>query len=162
MTQILFAILVLERIYRWVLILAGHEYYTHFAFDTNLDPIVLGCLIAVSVKRRWSPAGWMLHPLSLVSAIILGVVFWRSIEVVMLALALILIYVVSKPPLWLNNPLVRFLGLISYSLYLCHEYVAVVLWLRLVGLGFSVPAGVGNCSTGAAGDRGGDAAALCG
>ncbi len=133
MTRILVAILLLEPLYRWILTAAGHEYYTHFAFETNLDPIVLGCLIAVLVKRGWRIPRWMLHPLTAVAAILLGLLLWRSIEAVMFALAILLVYVICKPPLWLNNPIVRFLGLISYSWYLCHEYTATAIWPRLLG-----------------------------
>ena len=143
MTRILVAVLLIEPIYREILTLLGHEYYTHFAFETNLDPIVLGCLIAVLAKRGWSPPVWMLHPVSLVISIALAVVFWRSSELVIFVLALILLYVVCKPPFWLNNAVTRFLGLISYSLYLCHEYTAEVLWPRLFGPAHSLPAAVG-------------------
>lgn len=132
-TKILIGILIIEPFYRWALVLAGHENYTHFAFDTNLDPIVLGCLIAVLAKRGWSAPNWMLHPLSPAGAILAGLLFWRSSEIVTFALAVILVYVISKPPRLLNNGIARYLGLISYSLYLCHEYTADVLWPFLFG-----------------------------
>jgi len=133
LTQILVAILILEPIYRSVLTLAGHEYYTHFAFETNLDPIVLGCLIAVLVKRGWSPPRWMMHAASVVVALAMGSAFWRSSELVTYVLGLALIYTICKPPRLLNNGVARFLGVISYSLYLCHEYTANVLWPWLFG-----------------------------
>ena len=143
MTRILVAILILEPVYRWALTMAGHEYYTHFAFETNLDPIVLGCLIAVMAKRGWAPPKWMLHPLSVVVALALGAVFWRSAELVVFVLAVALIYVVCKPPRILNNPITQYLGLISYSLYLCHEYTSNVLWPQLFGQAHSLPPAVG-------------------
>jgi len=139
----LVAILVIEPLYRLALTAAGHEYYTHFAFETNLDPIVLGCLIAVVAKRGWSPPGWMLHPVSLLIAIAMGVVFWRSVEVVTYVLGITLIYVICKPPAVLNNGAARFFGLISYSLYLCHEYAAHVLWPFLFGPAHRLPSFVG-------------------
>ena len=138
LTKVLAAILLIEPVYRHLLSVAGHEYYTHFAFDTNLDPIVLGCLIAVLAVRGWSPPKWMLHPVSIIVAAVAGVLFWRSLEIMMLVLGMILIYVVCRPPWWLNNWLVRFFGLISYSLYLCHEYAADVMWpflLRTMRMG---------------------------
>jgi hypothetical protein len=82
---------VIEPLYRLALTAAGHEYCTHFAFETNLDPIVLGCLIAVVAKRGWSPPGRMLHPVNLLIAIATGVLFWRSAEVVKYVLEIALI-----------------------------------------------------------------------
>ena len=143
LTQILIAILILEPLYRGVLTLAGYEYYTHFAFETNLDPIVLGCLIAVLVKRGWSPPRWMIHPASVVFAFAMGVVWWRSSELVTFVLGLALIYFVCKPPRAINNAVVRFLGVISYSLYLCHEYTSSVLWPMLFGPAHRLPSYVG-------------------
>jgi len=133
LTQILIAILIFEPVYRGVLTLVGHEYYTHFAFETNLDPIVLGCLIAVLVKRGWSPPRWMMHPASVVVVLALGVAFWRSSVLVTYVLGTVLIYTICEPPRLLNNGVARFLGVISYSLYLCHEYTANVLWPWLFG-----------------------------
>ena len=74
MSWVLAAVLVIEPVYRWLLMAAGHEYYTHFAFDTNLDPIVLGCLIAVMAKRGWRMPPWMLHPVAVIAAVVVGVV----------------------------------------------------------------------------------------
>jgi peptidoglycan/LPS O-acetylase OafA/YrhL len=132
MTRILVAILFLEPLYRYALTLSGHEYYTHFAFETNLDPIVLGCLISIMAKRGWRMPQWMLHPITALATIALGSLCWRSQEAVMVALAILLMYVICKPPLWLNNPVARYLGLISYSWYLCHEYTATVIWPHLL------------------------------
>jgi peptidoglycan/LPS O-acetylase OafA/YrhL len=143
LTRILIVILLAEPVYRWALTLAGHEYYTHFAFETNLDPIVLGCLIAVLAKRGWSPPRWMLYPVSIVILIATGIALWRSLEIMMLVLAITLIYVICKPPRLLNNGVARFLGVISYSLYLCHEYTASVLWPYLFGSAHRLPSFVG-------------------
>ena len=66
-------------------------------------------------------------------------VFWRSAEVVIYVLAIALIYVVCKPPRLLNNPITQYLGLISYSLYLCHEYTSNVVWPRLFGQAHRLP-----------------------
>ncbi len=69
LTKILIAILLIEPLYRWILTLAGFESYTHFAFETNLDPIVLGCLIAVLAKRGVPLPNWIIHPLCLAVAV---------------------------------------------------------------------------------------------
>ena len=85
----------------------------------------------------------MLHPLSVIAALAIGAVFWRSAELVTFVLAIALIYVVCKPPRFLNNPITQYLVLISYSLYLCHEYTSNVLWTRLFGQAHSLPPAVG-------------------
>jgi peptidoglycan/LPS O-acetylase OafA/YrhL len=143
LTHILIAILILEPIYRGVLTLEGFEYYTHFAFETNLDPIVLGCLVAVLVKRGWSPPRWMVHPASVAVALTIGAVWWKSAELMMFVLGLTLIYFVCRPSRLLNNAVVRFLGVISYSLYLCHEYTANLLWPMLFGSAHRLPSYLG-------------------
>jgi peptidoglycan/LPS O-acetylase OafA/YrhL len=143
LTKLLLAVLLLEPLLRWGIAFAGHAYYTHFAFETNLDPIVLGCLIAVIAKRGWSPPSWMLHPLSLIGSLAAMVLLWRSIEVMTFALAVALLYVICRPPRILNNAVARFLGAISYSLYLCHEYTAHELWPRLFGSPQRLPAYLG-------------------
>jgi peptidoglycan/LPS O-acetylase OafA/YrhL len=143
LTRILIAILIFEPLYRWALTAAGHENYTHFAFETNLDPIVLGCLIAVFAKRGWSPPKWMLNPIGVIAALLVGSLLWRSSEVVTFALSILLIYVVCKPPRVLNNEVARFMGKISYSLYLCHEYSANVIWPLLFGPAHRLPGLVG-------------------
>jgi peptidoglycan/LPS O-acetylase OafA/YrhL len=143
LTKILIGILVIEPFYRWALILAGHENYTHFAFETSLDPIVLGCLIAVLAKRGWPVPRWLLHPVSFAIVVIAGALFWRSSEVVIFALAITLVYVISKPPRLLNNGIARYLGVISYSLYLCHGYTADVVWPFLFGPADRLPKFVG-------------------
>jgi peptidoglycan/LPS O-acetylase OafA/YrhL len=73
----------------------------------------------------------------------MGVVWWRSSELVTFVLGLALIYFVCKPPRALNNAVVRFLGVISYSLYLCHEYASSVLWPMLFGPAHRLPSYVG-------------------
>jgi peptidoglycan/LPS O-acetylase OafA/YrhL len=135
LTKILALILVIEPLYRWGLVCAGYRNYTNFAFDTSLDPIVVGCLIGILVKRGWSPPRWMLHPATLVSMSLIACILWKTSEIMIFALALLLIYVVCKPPRLLNNPVSRFMGVISYSLYLCHGYSADVIWPLLTGRG---------------------------
>lgn len=44
-------VLLFEPVYRAILTLIGFRTYTWFAFDTHLDAIVLGCLIAILIKQ---------------------------------------------------------------------------------------------------------------
>lgn len=127
----LLALLIVEPIYRSVLSYFGHRTYTWFAFDSRLDPIVVGCLIALLVKRGWQAPKWMCHPLTPICALVLVFVCQQVPDLVTYLLAIILVGVICRPTIFLNNGLARYFGTISYSLYLSHGYARDVLWQRL-------------------------------
>jgi peptidoglycan/LPS O-acetylase OafA/YrhL len=166
--KILFAVLIFEPLYRFVLSALGHEAYTWFAFDTRLDAIVLGCLIALFAERgriaqdrvaqdrvaqdrvvhdggakdgialrwvapRWVAPRWIGHSLTSICALLCIFVFQNLTTLVTYLLAVILISAVARPSVILNNPVARYLGAISYSLYLCHSYARDILWPRIFG-----------------------------
>jgi peptidoglycan/LPS O-acetylase OafA/YrhL len=124
----LFAVLLFEPIYRSILILAGFRTYTWFAFDTHLDAVVLGCLLAVLAWEGWEPPQWLFHPAVLWIALALIFTLQNQGDIVTYLLAIILLAVVSRPRHFLNNVVAKYFGRISYSLYLCHEYTSTVLW----------------------------------
>jgi peptidoglycan/LPS O-acetylase OafA/YrhL len=131
--KISFAILIAEPIYRSTLSALGFRAYTWFAFDTHLDAIVLGCLIALLAKGGWSPPAWLSHPLTPVWALVLVFALQSQSDLVTYLLAVILLAVICRPTRLLNNPVAKYLGAISYSLYLCHVYARDVLWERMTG-----------------------------
>ena len=63
LVKCLCAVLIFEPIYRSLLSVLGYRAYTWFAFDTHLDSIVVGCLIAIVVRRGWAAPKWIRHPL---------------------------------------------------------------------------------------------------
>jgi len=126
--KILFGILVVQPIYRSLLSFLGHGPYTWFAFDCHLDAIVLGCLIALAAKEGWTPPKWVSHPFTPVCALIAIFALQAQTDIVTYLLALILVSTVSNPGPFLNNPVSRYLGEISYSLYLCHSAARELLW----------------------------------
>lgn len=124
--KILCGILIAEPVYRSLLIFIGHQPYTWFAFDCRLDAIVLGCLIALLAKDGWTPPKWISHPFAPICALIL--VFALQNDVAVYALGIVLVSTVARPIWFLNNPVSRYLGVISYSLYLCHAAAREILW----------------------------------
>jgi peptidoglycan/LPS O-acetylase OafA/YrhL len=128
------AVLLLEPVYRAILSNIGLRTYTWFAFDARLDPIVLGCLIALLVRRGWSAPRWLRHPATAPAALVLIFVFQRFSDAVTYLLAVLLLSVICRPPVLLNNAVTRYLGSISYSLYLIHGYAHGVLWPPLSAL----------------------------
>jgi peptidoglycan/LPS O-acetylase OafA/YrhL len=131
--RILVGVLIAEPVYRSVLTLLGYQTYTWFAFDCHLDAIVLGCLIALVVRRGWIAPAWLSHPYTPFCGLILVFALQRQSDIVTYLLAAILVSAISRPSAILNHRVARYLGAISYSLYLCHGYARDVLWPRITG-----------------------------
>jgi peptidoglycan/LPS O-acetylase OafA/YrhL len=114
---------------------------TYYATDTRFDSILFGCVFAIvanpilndplhaSILRRMN---WVL-PLCVVA--LLGTFLGRAdsfretLRYTVQGLALIPLFIAaihyqkSLPVLLLNLPFMRFLGVLSYSLYLCHDII---------------------------------------
>jgi peptidoglycan/LPS O-acetylase OafA/YrhL len=131
LVKILYGLLLTQPVYRSALVLLGYRRYTWFAFDCHLDAIVLGCLIAIAARHGWKAPQWMSHRWTPLCALVLVFSLQSHGDLVTYLLAVILIAVVCRPPFVLNNWITRYLGLISYSLYLCHGYARDILWPRI-------------------------------
>lgn len=129
--RVLVGILLFEPFYRSILTLAGFRTYTWFAFDTHLDAIVLGCILAILVKEGWRPPQWIFHPATPWIALVLVFALQGQGDIVTYLLAVILISVICRPVALLNSAVARYFGRISYSLYLCHVYTSAAIWPRL-------------------------------
>jgi peptidoglycan/LPS O-acetylase OafA/YrhL len=128
--KVLFGVLIFEPAYRSILMLLGFRTYTWFAFDTHLDAIVLGCLIAILAKQGWHPPHWLFHRATPLIALYLVLALQDQSDIVTYLLAVILVSVICQPAAVLNCAVTRYCGKISYSLYLCHVYTANVIWPR--------------------------------
>lgn len=114
---------------------------TYYATDTRFDSILFGCIFAIIANPvlRDPLHGWFLRQmrwlLPLCAAVLLGTFlvreagFRETSRYTLQALALIPLFIAaihyqkSWPVLCLNLPFVRFLGVLSYTLYLCHSMI---------------------------------------
>jgi peptidoglycan/LPS O-acetylase OafA/YrhL len=122
------ALLVAEPVYRSFLSALGYRAYTWFAFDARFDAILIGCMIAIAVRRGWRAPRWLSHPVTPICALILVFALQQQGDLVTYLLGVILVSVICRPSVVLNNPITKYLGAISYSLYLCHVYARRVVW----------------------------------
>jgi peptidoglycan/LPS O-acetylase OafA/YrhL len=113
--------------------------YVYNAFDTRFDNLAVGCVLALTASAPWlkrlarSLAGSPLAPLAtlgalLVSRIALGATYHYSVgftvDAVLVAVLIIQLLQLAQSRLWswLEWPLVRYVGAISYPLYLWHQW----------------------------------------
>lgn len=128
LVKICFAVLFIQPVYRAFLVFLGYGHYTWFAFDTHLDAIVLGCLLALVAKRGWVAPRWLARPWVPVGALILVFALQSQGDIIIYLLGIILVAAICRPTYILNNPVAKYLGAISYSLYLSHGYARDVVW----------------------------------
>ncbi len=122
----------------WLVLQGAPSAYVYNAFETRFDSLAIGCLLATVTREAWFHrlAPWVAHWwLALITVV--AVVAARkqlphdwhysvgfSIEALLIALLIVQLLQVYKHPAWswLQNPVVRWLGLLSYSLYLWHVW----------------------------------------
>jgi peptidoglycan/LPS O-acetylase OafA/YrhL len=142
-------------IWRLVLVyaLGAPKDRTYVATDTRIDSILFGCILGVFGnpildRSRLSEPVWkaLLFPLALIGLVISFSLripqFQETLRYSLQGLCLFPIFVVAiRYPhwlafRWLNLGWVKFVGVLSYSIYLIHPAIlwAVVSWTRLPGL----------------------------
>jgi peptidoglycan/LPS O-acetylase OafA/YrhL len=141
-------------IYRDVLQLAGApEEYIYTAFDTRIDHLLVGCMLAISLRygyfaRFWTivcaRTGYMLVPfggliLSITAQWFWGVNYRNTVGFMVdpILVAVLMAQLLASRDRWLawmdSAPLV-YLGTISYSTYLYHEMAARIVVKAAGGL----------------------------
>jgi peptidoglycan/LPS O-acetylase OafA/YrhL len=116
----------------------GQSYLYH-AFETRMDQLAIGCLLAVALRRRMFYAVWRLAcasplaPALVIAALAVSSLFHGSdpyrftvgytIEPILTAVLLVQLVVFSGNRVWalFNSGPMLFLGRISYSLYLYQQ-----------------------------------------
>lgn len=119
---------------------------TYYGTDTRFDCILFGCVFAVVANPvfRDPLCGWLIRQmkwlLPLCTAALLGTFLLRSeafretFRYTLQGLTLIPLFIAaihyqqSWPVRLLNLPFVRFLGVLSYTLYLCHAIFLESIW----------------------------------
>ena len=115
--------------------------HTYMATDARFDSILFGCVFAVAAnpvlddplyRRTLRAMKWLL-PVSvavlLATFLVRNESFRETLRYTVQGLSLIPIFMAaiyyqkSWPVKFLNLPLVRFLGVLSYTLYLCHSII---------------------------------------
>jgi peptidoglycan/LPS O-acetylase OafA/YrhL len=142
-TLVLLALCAVALLWRCILHFHFHASFIHtyYGSDARFDSILFGCVFAVGANpifrdplHAWFLRGmkWLL-PLSFV--VLLGTFLYRddgfreTLRYTLQGLALIPIFIAaihyqkSWPVRLLNLPFVGFLGVLSYSLYLCHGII---------------------------------------
>ena len=164
LTYVLVAAIVLINIYRLILYFGFHarEKWLIYSFDTRADHILIGCLLAVLLKRgagtwfwNWITARtwYSLVPFFLTIASIAisfhrGLAYRFSVGFVLdpLLTAILLVQVIalghSRVWGWLNWKVIVYLGKISYGMFLYHMLAnrLVIVLFGMHSLWFRLPA----------------------
>lgn len=143
MTMFLAAVIGAVWIHRAILCFVFHvdQAYIYAAFDTRLDELMVGCLVAVLLKRRALSGLWRaisasaLLPLATIALLAISIyagelyiaryrdVFGFAIEPLLVAILVVqmISFSSTSPWKWTEWNAVKFLGRISYSLYLYQQ-----------------------------------------
>lgn len=100
----------------------------YFGFDYRFDEILSGCLLAVICFWKGLPKiHWMITGLAVLFLLIcinfmpeLSSLHLYILPLLNLATALLLIYALNSKPKFLKNPILVWIGTVSYGLYLWH------------------------------------------
>src|SRR5262245_27412982 len=155
MTKFLFGLILAVWGYRILLCYLIHmdQGWIYAAFDRRIDHLAVGCLLAVLLKRSAFMSFWRYvcaHPLLPILTVILlilsiydgGLVLRRyrdvvgfALEPILIAILLVQLVVLSSAGMWrwIEWPAIRFLGRISYSLYLYQQLTLFSIRKRLSG-----------------------------
>jgi peptidoglycan/LPS O-acetylase OafA/YrhL len=151
-SRILIGFCVAELVWRFALIAVIHEHreWTYYATDARLDSILWGCLLAMVnnpvfgdrplLARKHQIVGFAAALLLLIASLIpRSIVYRESLRYTLQAMALYVIFgfVVANARhasvAWLEWLPLRYLGWISYVLYLSHDFILNVVSARYPG-----------------------------
>ena len=120
----------------------------YFATDTNAFAPLLGCALAIAIHENRIPKPTRnVSTLSTVALVLVACIPWHYYDRRLLyltlpvaGLAAVAIYgALFRPAEWLQNPVLRWFGKISYGLYLWHYMMISLPWEQLVPVPPFVP-----------------------
>jgi peptidoglycan/LPS O-acetylase OafA/YrhL len=111
--------------------------WVYNATDTNAAALLAGCCLAVLPPQKWRSVGWSVP--ALVALTLLPVFGEESSlfhwgDFLAIALGVVAVQYALSRPAWLENPVVLWLGEISYGLYLWHYAflrIEIPIWAAL-------------------------------
>jgi|KBSSwiStaDraftv2_1062776.scaffolds.fasta_scaffold28390_3 peptidoglycan/LPS O-acetylase OafA/YrhL len=141
--------------WRTMLFALGHGSYTYYAFDTRVDQLLIGCGLAIVARQpefdriAGVASRSAVFPLLTATAAVLlfqirmaGLMASVGYSIIGMLFGLFLVQTImlSGHPAWrwLDSPPVRFIGRISYPLYLYHKLAAALVDAYAPGLRWSV------------------------
>jgi len=140
--RVVAGLLVAVAAWRTVLAVLGVDGYAYYAFDTRFDALLVGCGLALCAEDRWlQPVvrAVSLHPLlpviplvalpwSLTFSGFWNATFGYTAEALLLAVLLVQAMTLGHRAPWhfLNTETARYLGALSYPMYLYHQPVAAL------------------------------------
>jgi peptidoglycan/LPS O-acetylase OafA/YrhL len=154
LTRVLIGAIAAVDIYRMILFFNFHvhESWLNYAFDCRIDHLLVGCLLAVLLKRGTLAQFWgfatsrvwySLVPFGLIVASIAlnfryhlayRIAVGFVLDPILTAVLIVQVIAFGQSVLWgwLNSRVVRYLGQVSYSVYLYHVFANGVV-TRLLG-----------------------------
>ncbi len=150
--RIVVALIAAVLVWRVVLSRSGQEWYLYYAFEARFDAILVGCGLALCYRDRWLNrlarvvSAHRVLPLVTLAALVLialspagDLVYGETLFAPLLAILLIQTIMLHRTASWgwLNWSWVRYVGRISYPLYLYHQ-LAGHLAFKTTGVRYSV------------------------
>jgi peptidoglycan/LPS O-acetylase OafA/YrhL len=147
-TRALLAFCLLELVWRYILVAILHDQHlwTYYATDARLDGILWGCILALTnnpvfakddpsiLPTRYATLTFAISVLLLIASLFpRSFIYKESLRYTLQAVLLYVIfsYIITNSDRrcvrWLEWPPLRYLGWISYVLYLCHDFILDVL-----------------------------------
>jgi peptidoglycan/LPS O-acetylase OafA/YrhL len=137
--------------------------YVYNAFDTRFDVLAVGCLLAFCAAQSWflplaramsrsAALPLVTVVLLLISRLGISAAYHYSIgftvDALLVMVLLVQLLLLHRHPMWswLQHPIVRYLGIISYPLYLWHPWgLGLGRWLHPLPLAAQFIVGVATC-----------------
>jgi peptidoglycan/LPS O-acetylase OafA/YrhL len=120
----------------------------YFGTDTNAFAPLLGCALAVGIHENRIPKPTRnVSALATASVIVAACIAWHYYDrrllyltVPIAVLAAVAIHgALFKPAIWLENPILRWFGKVSYGLYLWHYMMISLPWDQLLPIPPEIP-----------------------